>query len=399
MHSVLEAERQVDDVAAIHGEYRIRVLRSREELQEVRRTWEAMQCHPNADFEFYHLIIESRRAEILSPHVLVAESDGVPRAMLVGRVDLRPLDFQFGYSRLFRPRKRILTFVYGGRFGDKNEAIDEAFVGSILKSLQSGEADVAQFSFLNTHSSLFQKTRQMGGFWTLDHFPAKQAHWKFSADTEGKPHISKGLRWQARKLHKDFGGRVSFSSCKGDSGLEEMLLSVEAVARQSYQRGMHVGFELNQEMRDRMQLASKNGWLRCYVLHLDGDPAAFWIGNVYGGIFYSDYAAYVPKYKKHSPGTYVFVEMIEQLWKEGVRCVDFGLGDAFYKQRFGNETWEEASVYVFPPTFKGITLSVLRSLSSALEIAAEKALKQTRLLPKVKRLWRNRLAHSEGEEQ
>jgi hypothetical protein len=47
--------------------------------------------------------------------------------------------------------------------------------------------------------------------------------------------------------------------------------------------------------------------------------------------------------------------------EEGIPRMDFGLGDAFYKQRFGTEGWEEASVFIFAPTLRGLVFNVLRT--------------------------------------
>ena len=41
-----------------------------------------------------------------------------------------------------------------------------------------------------------------------------------------------------------------------------------------------------------------------YLLTLNDEPSAFWIGCVYNGNFSSDYLAFDPKFSEHSPGRF-----------------------------------------------------------------------------------------------
>jgi CelD/BcsL family acetyltransferase involved in cellulose biosynthesis len=74
-----------------------------------------------------------------------------------------------------------------------------------------------------------------------------------------------------------------------------------------------------------------------------------------------------------------------------VKELDFGLGDAEYKAALCSRGWLEASVYIFAPTLKGIGLKGMRATARAVDGAARKLLVSTNLLPRLKRLWRDRL--------
>ena len=64
---------------------------------------------------------------------------------------------------------------------------------------------------------------------------------------------------------------------------------------------------------------------------------------------------------RYEVGTLIFIRMNDELAREGVRKLDFGIGDALYKQRFGDQSWREATVWLFAPTAKGMALrSILR---------------------------------------
>jgi CelD/BcsL family acetyltransferase involved in cellulose biosynthesis len=94
---------------------------------------------------------------------------------------------------------------------------------------------------------------------------------------------------------------------------------------------------------------------------------------------------------KHELGTQIFVRMVDELAKEGVRKLDFGLGDAHYKRRFGDSTWREASFRVFAPTLKGVFLRSSTGVSSLFDGATKKLLSKIALSDRVKTEWRKRL--------
>ncbi len=164
------------------------------------------------------------------------------------------------------------------------------------------------------------------------------------------------------------------------------------MACKTYQRGLGAGFINNDETRRRLQLSGDRGWLRAYILYVDGEPCAFWFGTLYKETFHLDFTGYDQKYRKYEPGTILFVTMIESLCEDEVKAIDFGFGDAFYKQRFGDSSWEEASVYIFGRTARGILLNILRTLTALIVLNAEKIVARYNLREKMKKWWRLRIA-------
>ena len=58
----------------------------------------------------------------------------------------------------------------------------------------------------------------------------------------------------------------------------------------------------------------------------------------------------------------MLLEIIRELMEEGgAQKIDFGFGDAKYKEVICNENWQEASVYIFSPTFKAMRINAVRS--------------------------------------
>jgi CelD/BcsL family acetyltransferase involved in cellulose biosynthesis len=174
-----------------------------------------------------------------------------------------------------------------------------------------------------------------------------------------------------------------------------MIQDVDGIARKTYQRGLGVGFTDSFEMHRRLSLEAEKGWLRGYVLYVQNAPSAFWIGTLYLGTFHSDYMGYDPALGKYSPGMFLAVKVIEELCNGSdsggqIYKIDFGLGDAQYKEVLGDSEWSDASLYIFPCSFKGIGLNVVRTSAAILERVARRALEESGLLGKVKKMWRLR---------
>jgi CelD/BcsL family acetyltransferase involved in cellulose biosynthesis len=129
------------------------------------------------------------------------------------------------------------------------------------------------------------------------------------------------------------------------------------------------------------------------VLYLDQHPCAFWIGSLHNGTFLSDYLAFDPDYAQYVPGTYLTLKVMEKLYEAdmgAVKRVDFGIGDAIYKERLANDHWDESLVYIFAPNPKGVGVNALRSAVGLVDGSARFLMRMTPLLNLVKRTWRTR---------
>jgi CelD/BcsL family acetyltransferase involved in cellulose biosynthesis len=200
------------------------------------------------------------------------------------------------------------------------------------------------------------------------------------------------LKRIGKVLERDFPGRVAYRTFRSPEEVDRACADVEAVAAKTYQRGIGAGFANNEENRKRFRLCAEKGWLRVYALYIDDQPRAFWSGTLYRGIFHLDFTGFDPELRKYEPGTAVFLKMIEDLCASGVTLVDFGLGTAPYKERFGDTSWEEISPWVFAPGFRGNTLGLLVGASNVLNRATKSFLQKTDLANRIKRLWRGKLA-------
>ena len=378
--------------------YDIQVARTLEDIHAIREVWAALQPHPNADPDFYQMILRGR-SEVMRPHVVALRQRGAVRALAVARLEETTIDLKIGYQTVFAPRVRALIVIYGGLIGDHSAATADTLVSELMRSLKDGEADLVQLDWLDTHCALYERARSTPSFVCRDHLVQTQTHsmLELSATHEqvmaqlSRDHRQQ-LKRKARNLEKRYPDQLDVRSFVTSEDIDQLCTDVEEVARKTYQRGLGVGFIDSPETRSRLALEAKRERLQVYVLYLAGRPVAYWWGTVYAGTFYSHALGYDPSFGEHSPGTYLTLKAIEALCQMSVRRIDFGIGDARYKQQFATRRWEEATVRIFAPRLRPILLCGATATQAAMTACARKALKHSEMLQSLKGRWRRRLA-------
>jgi CelD/BcsL family acetyltransferase involved in cellulose biosynthesis len=376
----------------------VRVVRSLEEVEQIRDIWSAWKGHRDSDID-YCLRFVWARDEVVRPHVLVLSRAGQPEAMLIGRLEHTRMRSRIGYFRLPGIAARLLNFSYGGFLGNASQENSEELFASIMASMRVGEADMALLDHLGTESFLYKAATSEPRFTTRDHFIKAEPHCVMNlASTVEEVYraFSQGLRAEVKRKKKkiigDFGAGVEIRCYRRIDELDGAVPLLEAIAKTTYQRGLGVGFQDTEQMRQRLRICAEKGWLRVYLLSLAGEPRAFWMGTLHNAVFCSDYNGYDPGFREYSLGTFLLAHMIEDFCKENVRSIDFGFGGAEYKDRFSNCRFDEASVHIFAPHTKGLLLNGVRTATGIADNAARNALARTNLLPRIKKLWRKRAA-------
>jgi hypothetical protein len=381
----------------IQAGYAVKVARSIEEVEKLRIIWEGIQFHPNTDIEYYLTVVNSKE-DILRPHVILFSKNSQPEALAVGRLEKRNIGITLGYKTLFRLKVPCLTILYGGLLGNWSNEISHLLVAELMGSLKRNEADIVWLNLLKSDSQIYEMARAKPNFMCRDHITETNTHWKMtlpnSLDDFMQTMTSKHRYWLKRLprvIEKDHPGKVSYKYYHNPEHLERLFTDAEEIAKNTYQRDLNAGFMDNREMRRRLSLSADHGWLRSYLLYIDEKPCAFWIGTLYGKTFHLDFTGYDSVYKRYEPGTILFMKIIEDLAMNNVAEIDFGFGDALYKQRFGDHNWNESSVFIYAPTMKGILLNVIRFLNTILHQYAVRFAEKTNILQKIKRLWRDKL--------
>jgi Acetyltransferase (GNAT) domain len=385
------------------GKIEVRVARSIPEVEALRVPWVRWLGHRDSDIDFYLMILQAY-PEIVRPHVIALYRDGKPDAILVGRLDKRQLTFDVGYFHGVRPWARCLTFVYDALHGNASPENTQILLQEVMTCLKD-EADVAVLEFVPLRSPLYNQALSLPNFLSRDTLPPTQEHDIFvvpdSVDDVYR-HMSsvrrRTVRAVNRKIESRAAGEPKIVCYQHESELDRLFHDVEEIARKTYQRGLGAGFADRPDVRMRLAFGARKGWLRAHVLYLDGRPAAFWIIMLYGETAVGEYTGYDREFGKFSPGMFLLMHIIEgycnRAHGEIVKEMDFGYGHADYKAALCGKSWLEARVYLFSPTLKGFALKSLRTATRILDGAGRKLLASANLFPRLKRVWRNRLAHA-----
>jgi len=381
----------------------VEVARTPSAVAALRHSWRHLPRNPNADVDYYLAVLASRK-EILRPHVVVLKQDGAVRSILVGRIERTAVEVGLGYKKLRLSNVRCLTLIYSGMLGDDSEETALANVKSVMSSLKAGEADIAWFNHVRTGSAVYHAAVKGQNFLSRDHFPVMNQHWRLRLPATYEAlhqRLSSNTRHNVKRYSKrlldTFKDRLTVKSFRNCSEVEQTLKDTEAIASKSYHRGLGAGFVNNTETQRIWSLAAREDWLRAYLLYIDEKPVAFWNGLLYGKTFFTGTTGFDSAFGEYRPGIFLLRKMVEDLCQENVAdAIDFGFGDAQYKRDWCDENWQEASIFLFSPTFKGALLNATRTPLLALSKSAQHILAHVGLLARVKRLWRDRL---EGKEQ
>lgn len=384
------------------------VARSVEEVGTLRSTWEELlgrevRVKYDADINRFLDVLEVQPGQC-TPYVVSVKSNGRTCAMLLGRISRKPISIQLGYKTITLSELRTLSVIYGGLLGEVTEETMLWLWEQLQHDLRGGELDAIYLKAVPVDSAACTLFRRVPAVLTKDLFPRYEPHWRMSvpdsmdvlyAGLSGKRRYN--LRRTVRAFDEAFGSRSIVRAYSTKADVPSLAAQAEAIAAKTYQRGMRVGFRDSPEMRLLLTRAAGRGWLRGHVLTVDGEPCAFQMGFVYRGTYSLDYIGYLPELKDHSPGTVLFLEVLQTLCADpGVHALDFGYGDQQSKQVYGEECWEEASFYVFAPRLRPRLLNGVRTCMVAVERGLKGLARRFALDGWIKRRWRDRLAEGRG---
>jgi len=183
---------------------------------------------------------------------------------------------------------------------------------------------------------------------------------------------------------------ASWRWVKNFTSIPDLSSSLEAVASRTYQRALGAGFRDDEEHRCRLESFGRRGccgwrflyrWCNTCFLARSGllQDSAF-LGH-----------SLRPGPARLRAGNLMFHRMVDELAREGVERLDFGLGDAFYKRRFGDTSWREKTVSLFAPTAKGALLKSAVGFCGFLDGTARRLVEASGQLDWVKTRWRRRV--------
>ncbi|HEV8712621.1 MAG TPA: GNAT family N-acetyltransferase [Candidatus Binatia bacterium] len=125
------------------------------------------------------------------------------------------------------------------------------------------------------------------------------------------------------------------------------------------------------------RLALERGWLRLFILRLDGQPAAALYGFRYRRTFYFYQSGFDPNYSKYSVGLVTMGLAIKSALEEGAEEYDFLGGDERYKFHWARDVRELRRLELYPPGARGWLFKGVMVLRQAARRMARRILPDT----------------------
>ena len=379
--------------------YTTEVARDLSGIPALRNDWESLATDPNGDLDFYVAVIQSHK-EIVRPHIIVLRQGDAVRSIVLGRLEVKPLQIAVGYKKISTPPLRFLMVIHGGVLGLASDEHAALIMSEIDRSLRSNEADVVWFHGVDPHSAFFRAAKSAGWLVCRDLFPTPLTRWRRTLPSNYQELLRQlssntrhNLKRYSNRLRDAYGEQLSVRSFRQTSEVETILADSEAVAAQTYHRGLRVGFVSSDETRRLAMLAADRGWLRAHILYIAGMPSAFWNGFLYRRTFYTWTTGFLPELSELRPGTFLLQKMMNELCTENAADqIDFGFGDAQYKRDWCDRGECQSSFLLFAPSIKGIAVNCLRTPLLGASIAARSLIARTGALQRLKKAWRTQLA-------
>lgn len=160
----------------------------------------------------------------------------------------------------------------------------------------------------------------------------------------------------------------------------QFLEDAAEVSSKTYQfKLLGAGLRNTEELSRRYRTAAELGWLRCYILYIGEQPAAFQVGLLHRGVFHAQEIGYDPEFAKLQVGIFLHTEILQDLCalEPAVEVFDFGNDDNLHKQRLSTQQRTERYYYLFPRGLRGWlscnSIQATNALSSRLGRLAERA--------------------------
>jgi hypothetical protein len=379
----------------------IKVTKSFEEIEAIRDIWMQMQRDEsmpalNTDIDRYLSVMESMK-ETAQPYIIVLYNNNAPKAIVIGRIEAKQIACRVGYVTIFKPSLRCLTILYGGIIGRPSEQMSVIILKELMNTLKQGIIDAVFFNQLQLDSHIYHLTRNITNILCRCFLPVVKPHWQTHLPDSAEAFYrgmsgsrKRYLRRYTRALEKTGSGSVEMVCYRSEDKIDHIISIASEISAKTYKHALNVGFRNDYFTRSLLTKAAKQGKLRAYVLYVGGEPCAFEYGIEYGNVFFPEHIGYDPFFRSCSPGTVLFIKVVEDLIKNSnVRVFDYGFGAATYKERFGTESWPEASVYIFAPRIYPIIINMLRSSVGVVNAALHYILHKIGSVSWLKRQWRN----------
>jgi hypothetical protein len=277
-------------------------------------------------------------------------------------------------------------------------------LGELTNALNHRKVEMVFLSHLRTDSPMFRLCETIPHFVTRSHCVLAQPHWQTDIpDTVdefyNRMSKSRKQRWyrDIRNLEKMSSSGIKVVCYRDIDDIEYLVDVVCQIEKSTYKNRLNIGFTDSALNRAMLEQAALDNWLRAYVLYISGEPCAFQLDIRYGKMQFTEYGSFNPQWGHGSPGIVLLLKVLEELCHDPeVGTMDYGFGDAHYKEKLGTNCWLEKSVYLYAPRLHPIAVNMAMSANLAFSRVLHWTAAHLNLDSSIKRYWR-RMARRNGQ--
>jgi CelD/BcsL family acetyltransferase involved in cellulose biosynthesis len=332
----------------------VKTARSEAEVRSWGEWWRTLPVTDVDADPDYFLTVVANDSRVLRPHVMRVQAEGEPPVLVAARL----VDERFGAkvsgTQVGHLRARALVVAFDGVIGARSRAQRHAVSVAVSDALEAGEADIAVFQKTDRATEWFRDLCRSGPPGSRMQ-RAPQTCWFTELPGSWEELLARRsaksrrqIRYDDNRLRRTYGDRMQLRRLDSPENADRLLPDLRSVAAVSYQRGIGVSFLDDPVQSALLGLADDLGWLRAWMLYIDGAPVAFWWGVVHHGVLSIGSPGFDPAYSKDRVGYYTLRRMLEDCANDPeIVQIDYGPGDADYKERFATSSTTTSDVLLF----------------------------------------------------
>jgi hypothetical protein len=314
--------------------------------------------------------------------VLAAYREGEVIGLLLGRVEERTIEFRIGYWPLLRTRARVWIVFDRGVLVDPTACNPSLFLSHVPKILLDHKIDFVHFGSVPVDSELRSGVMQKAGHGLLWRCEAPERRWwlvlpksydEFMKARSKKTRANLRKNEEALKTAHPAVAVQCFTS--GDGLVEDAFPQVREVLVKTYQYRLGLSPLCAADAEDLWRRRARLGRLYAVVVRIGDKPVAFSHAEIYKDVAMLITPGYDPAFAELHVGQYAIVRLIEALIQRGdVRLLDYGLGDAQYKQSLGTFFSTEGHIKAYRTCARGRLLHGMSLAFSSVNTGLRRAL-------------------------
>lgn len=394
----MESVARIDEYNTCCSCTKIKAIENVYDLNEFGSILDELSKRVETDVDFLKFCLTNPISDEPKFVVVYSSETESTSALLIGRIQPKPLIAKLGYKNLFKISTVCLEIFYEGILGDFSDSQVSDVLTQLRKFIKQNNIDYIFFRSLKEDSPFYKGINKNVNFLNRNFIIDSKLRWGIKLPDsfdEYYKNRSRNTRANIRnfrnRMERSFSERYRIKCYSNESDVEQVFNDIEQISSKSWQHEMGVGFSKTEERRrDWTYFASRN--LLCtYFLYIDEKPVAYWNWVRYKKNLLGDFTNYDPEYQYYSPALFLMVETINKVISKGeIKFLEFGLIDTHYKKEYCNINFREADRYIFSQSLRGLSLWMVHNFVSGVNQFIKYILSHLKILEKVKSNWRKK---------